>query len=100
MDFEDYLKRAEFISLQDFLKTGGETHLISSPLSYSEQLRETQEKAKAFFEEKFTDIEEYDEITEYFYQLAGVYEEVFFEIGTILGAKIGMQLQKRLQELT
>lgn len=38
-------------------------------------------------------------ITECFYNLAGVYEEVFFEVGTIVGAKIGMQLQKKLQEL-
>ena len=97
--FEDYLQRAEFISLQNFLKTGGEIYIQSPQKTYSEQLKEVHQKAKAFFDQKFTDIDEHDKITECFYNLAGVYEEVFFEVGTIVGAKIGMQLQKKLQEL-
>ena len=99
MKFEDYLQRAEFISLQNFLKTGGEIYIQSPQKTYSEQLKEVHQKAKAFFDQKFTDIDEHDKITECFYNLAGVYEEVFFEVGTIVGAKIGMQLQKKLQEL-
>ena len=99
MKFEDYLQRAEFISLQNFLKTGGETYVSSSQQTYSEQLREVHQKATDFFNEKFKDIDEHDKISECFYDLAGVYEEVFFEIGSIVGAKIGMQLQKKLQEL-
>ena len=59
---------------------------------------QTQE-AKEFFDEKFPELDEHDEIVEYFYDLVSVYEEVFFEIGSIIGAKIGMQLQKRIQEL-
>ena len=99
MKFEDYLQRAEFISLQNFLKTGGETFVKSSQQTYSEQLKEARQKAKDFFDEKFPELDEHDEIVEYFYDLVSVYEEVFFEIGSIIGAKIGMQLQKRIQEL-
>lgn len=99
MKFEDYLQRAEFISLQNFLKTGGETYVNSSHQTYSEQLRETQQKAKEFFDEKFPELDEHDKVVEYFYDLVGIYEDVFFEIGAIVGAKIGMQLQKRIQEL-
>lgn len=100
MNIKDYLQRAEFISLQNFFKYGGETYLESSKKTYSEQLADARKNAKEFFEKRYTDIDEYDEIYGYFDEQVSVYEEVYFEIGLIVCAKIGMQLQKRLEELS
>ena len=99
MKFDDYLQRAELISLQNFLRNGGETCEKSSQKTYSQQLNEARSKANAFFEQNFHDIEEQDKISEYFYEQASVYEEVFFEIGLIVGAKIGFQLKGKFEEL-
>lgn len=100
MNFKDYLQRAEFISLQNFLKHGGETYIPSNDKKYSEQLAEARKKVKNFIEEKFPDMEEYDKVYGYFDEQVCVYEEVFFEIGVIVGTKIGFQLQKRIEELS
>ena len=100
MNFNDYLQRAELISLQSFLKHGGETFIKSSEKSYSEQLAEARKNAKEFFGKKFPNKDEYDEVYGYFDEQASVYEEVFFEIGIIIGAKIGIQLKNRLEELS
>lgn len=100
MNFKDCLQRAEFISLQNFLKHGGETYILSSDKKYSEQLAEARTKAKNFFEEKFPDMEDYDKIYGYFDEQVCVYEKVFFEVGVIVGAKIGFQLGKRMEELS
>lgn len=100
MKFEDYLQRAELISLQNFLRHGGETCEKTSQKTYSQQLQEARSKANTFFQQNFPDIEEQDRISEYFYEQVSVYEEVFFEIGLIVGAKIGFQLKGKFEELT
>ena len=100
MKFEDYLQRAELISLQNFLKYGAESYIKSSEKTYSEQLKEARENAKAFFEEKYPDIDEYDKVYGYFDEQASVYEEVYFEIGLIVGAKIGFQIRGKMDELS
>lgn len=100
MKFEDYLQRAELVSLQNFLKHGGETYTKTSEKTYSEQLCEARKNAKAFFEEKYPDIDEYDRILGYFDEQISVYEEVYFEIGLIVGAKIGFQFRGKFDELS
>lgn len=99
MKFENYLQRAELISLQNFLKYGGETFIPTSGKKYSERLTEARRKAKNFFEEKFSDIDEFDRIYGYFDEQVSEYEEVFFEIGIIVGAKIGFQFREKMEDL-
>ncbi len=99
MKFENYLQRAELISLQNFLKHGGETFIPTSDKKYSERITEARRKAKNFFEEKFPDIDEFDRIYGYFDEQVNEYEEVFFEIGIIVGAKIGFQFREKMEEL-
>ena len=48
MNFKNYLQRAELISLQNFLKYGGETFIPTSNKKYSERLTEARSKAKNF----------------------------------------------------
>lgn len=99
MKFNEYLQRAELISLQNFLKHGGETYIQSSEKTYSEQISDAREKAKNFLQKRFPDIDDYDEIYGYFDEQVSVYEEVYFEVGLIVGAKIGFQLHKKFNEL-
>lgn len=66
MKFENYLQRAELISLQNFLKHGGETFIPTSDKKYSERITQARRKAKNFFEEKFPDIDDFDRIYGYF----------------------------------
>ena len=99
MKFNDYLQRAELVSLQNFIKRGGETFIKSSEESYSQRIDEANRKARNFFNKKFADVAEYDEISGYFDEQISVYEDVFFEIGLIIGAKIGFQLRGKVEEL-
>ena len=55
---------------------------------------------ESFFEERFSDIKELDEIVGYYYKQAIVYRDVYFEIGLITGAKIAFQIHKRMEELS
>ena len=55
---------------------------------------------EAFFEERFSDIKELDEIAGYYYKQAIVYRDVYFEMGLITGAKIAFQIHKRMEELS
>jgi len=67
--------------------------------TYSERLAEARKKATAFFDARYSDIHEYDEISGYFNEQAGVFQDVYFEIGLILGAKIAFQICGRMGEL-
>ncbi len=100
MKFENYLQRAELISLQNFIKFGGETTIQTSNKKYSERLAEARRKSKNFFEEKFPDMDDFDRIYGYFDEQVTEYEEVFFEIGIIVGAKIGFQFREKMEELS
>jgi hypothetical protein len=86
MDFSDMLKRANLNSLQDYFLYGGESTKKPSDKTYSERLKEATKNATAFFKARYPDIAEYDEIAGYFGTQAAVFQEVYFEIGLIVGA--------------
>ena len=48
---------------------------------------------------RYTDLKELDEITGYYDEQVGVYQDVYFEIGLILGAKIAFQIRAKMEEL-
>jgi hypothetical protein len=99
MDFSDLLQRANLNSMEEYLFHGGESVEEPTRKTYSERLAEARKKATAFFQARFPDIEDYDEITGYFHKQAGVFQHVYFEIGLILGAKIAFQICERMGEL-
>ena len=99
MFLKQFLQRAEFCSLQNFLKNGCETWNVPPDKTYLEQLNDARKYVTAFFEEKFPDESDREKALALFDEQTDVYENVFFEMGIIVGAKIGMQLQKRLQEM-
>ncbi len=75
---------------------GSESFEKPSEKTYSERLAEARKKATAFFDARYSDIREYDEISGYFNEQAGVFQDVYFEIGLILGAKIAFQICGRI----
>ena len=99
MKFNDFLQRANLNSLQTFLKYGAEDFKEQCEKTYSERLKEAEKNAMDFFKTRCIDDDELDKITGYFEEQVNVYEEVYFEIGMILGAKIAFQLGERMEEL-
>ena len=101
MDFSEVLKRADLDHLEEFLMHGGEwvKEPSASPQTYANRLRTAQENVSAFFASRYTDLKELDEITGYYDEQVGVYQDVYFEIGLILGAKIAFQIRAKMEEL-
>lgn len=99
MDFSKLYQRANLYALQNYLMYGCECLKDSPVKSYSERLADAQKKVTAFFSARYSDIDEYDEIIGYFYEQMVVVEEVYFEIGFILGAKITAQICQRMKQL-
>jgi len=98
MDFKDLLQRANLNCIENYLLYGEPTFEKQSEKSYSERLKEARKKASAFFKARYSDIDEYDEISGYFYEQVEVYQDVYFEIGLIVGAKIAFQLRGKIEE--
>lgn len=99
MNFSDLLQRANLNCIQTFLVYGGENYEKPSEKTYSERIDEAKKKATAFFRKRYSDIKEYDEISGYFAEQTSVFEEVYFEMGMIVGAKIAFQIHERMKEL-
>lgn len=100
MNFSECLRRADLNSIATFLLHGGEKIEPPSPQTYEERLAAARKKGVAFFRSRYPDSRERDEIAEHFHELATVFEEVYFEIGLLLGWKIGNQLRERMEELS
>lgn len=99
MEFSDILHRANLNSIEDYLIDGSESLLEPSTKKYSERLSEVQKKITAFFQARYSDVNEYDEISGYFNEQTEVFRAVYLEIGLILGAKIAFQIRERMEEL-
>ena len=99
MDFTNLLIRANLSNLEDFLLEGGEYLIEKNHKPYSEMLEEAERDARDFFQVRFPDTDDYDEISGYYNRQTEVYKEAFFEIGLLLGAKIGYQIHSRMSEL-
>lgn len=99
MDFKDLLKRANLSGIENYLMYGGESYETPSDKTYSERLADAHKKAKAFFESRFTDVHEYDEIAGIYNGEVAVVQDVYFEIGLLIGAKIAFQIRGKMEEL-
>ena len=100
MDFSDLLRRANLNAIEDFIIHGGESLEKPSEKTYSQRIADAEKKAKAFFEAKYPDVNEYDEVAGCFNEQAAVFEEVYFEIGLIIGVKIARQIFLRMGEMS
>ena len=99
MDFKDLLRRANLKTIEDFLIYDIDSFETSPKKSYSRRLEEAKQNAINFFNARYKDIKEFDEIVGYFNEQTYVFQEVYFEIGLITGAKIAYQICERIKEL-
>ena len=82
MDFNHSYRRADLNSIEAFLMHGGESFERPSDKS------------------RFTNIDEFDEIAGYFNEQVSVFEDVYLEIGLLLGARIAFQICGKIAELS
>lgn len=99
MNFRDLLKRSNLTSIENYLLYGDENLEKSLGKTYAERLEEARKKATAFFHSRYSDARDYEEIEQCFNEQAEVFLDVYFEIGLLLGAKIGYQIRGRMEEL-
>ena len=101
MKFDGLLRRANLNSLETFLLNGGEALRESDMKTYSERLEKANKRLSVFLTSVCddTNIEEYDKISGEMYEQIAVYEDVYFEVGLIMGAKIAFQIRGKLEEL-
>ncbi len=97
--FSDFLRRANLNALETFIKYGSENFENMSEKPYSQRIKEAQKNFNNFFLSKFSNTSEHDEITKCFYEHVSVYEDVYFEIGLILGIKIAFQICDKMKYL-
>ncbi len=101
MKFDGLLRRANLNSLETFLIHGGENFKEPDIKTYSERLEIANKKLSAFLSSvcDSTNIEEYDKISGDIYEQISVHEDVYFEMGLIMGAKIAFQVRGKMEEL-
>lgn len=99
MYFKNYLERANLSVLQEFFKFGTEGRAENISETYETRIKEARKNALSFFEEKFKSVEEFDYVLASFEKQLQVYEEVYFEIGLLLGAKLGYEICEKMQQL-
>ena len=99
MGIDDMFYRANLSSLAKFLIQGDESNEEAPYRRYSERLMEADHRAAEFLRDRFPVLKEYDEIMAYYYDQTEVIQDVYFEIGLILGAKIALEISKRMEEL-
>lgn len=98
MHLKDLLHRARLDVIETFILSGDEKIEVECEKSYSQQLDAASKKVEAFFESRYNN-DELDEICKYYYEQTAVYQEVYFEIGLIVGAKIAFDLRGKIEEL-
>ncbi len=99
MYFEDYLNRANLSNLQEFIKFGSEGRAENSNETYESRIKTARKNALKFFEENFQSIDEFDYMLNCFETQTEVYKDVYFEIGILLGAKLGYEICEKMQQL-
>ena len=99
MYFKNYLERANLSVLQEFIKFGCEGRAENISETYKSRIKNARKNALRFFEEKFKSIDEFDYVLNCFETQIEVYKDVYFEIGMLLGAKLGYEICEKMEQL-
>ncbi|MBE7030306.1 MAG: hypothetical protein E7409_02630 [Ruminococcaceae bacterium] len=99
MYFKNLSHRASKDSIITFLRENRENFYELPEETYAQRIADARKNAVSFLRERFPDIDEFDQIYGYFDQQTTVFEEVYFEIGLLLGAKIALELKQKSDEL-
>lgn len=96
MRFDEMWRRAEFNSVETFLKYGGESLRPWSEETYTQRLKVADKNILDFLKEN-TDLT--DEHIDFIYEQISIYEDVYFEIGLLLGGKLAFRIGEKIKEL-
>ena len=99
MVFDNLLDRANLNNIEFFLRTGGEVCDAPPEGSHRERLYAAEQKAEKLLRERFTEEQEILEINEIIYDLIIVHQDIYFEIGMLLGMKIAAQINAKMEEM-
>ena len=99
MNFLEMMDRADIANIHSFLTYGSEGFKDETKKSYTQRIAEAQLKISDYLKEKFKDTDELDEITESIFSMTEVYEDVYFEAGLLLGAKLGYEMREKLDKI-
>jgi len=99
MYFKDVLKRANLHAVEFFLRNGGETFAEVPPQSYRERLAAAETAITNFLEARYPDPQTFDRVWQYLGEHLGTMEDVYFEMGMLVGAKLAFQLRGKMDEL-
>ena len=100
MLFENLLKRANLNNLETFLWSGGVCERAQPEESYRDRIRAAEQKMERFLKTHFPDKMEFEAANDIWSEVNGVYMDIYFEVGLLLGAKIALQINSRLEELS
>lgn len=87
--FEDMMSRADISSIGEYILSGGENLQTEEEKSFEERIRSADKEMRRFAESKL-DSKLADEICDE----VGMYSNVYFEVGLLVGAKTALQLEK------
>lgn len=99
MNFREMMDRADIANIQSFLTYGFEGYKDKTEKTYIHRIEEAQSQISDFLKNCFDDISKRDEITELILSMTEVYEDVYFEAGLLLGAKLGYEMREKLEEI-
>ena len=100
MLFENLLNRANLNNLEIFLWSGSVCENAQPEGSYKERIRAAEQKMERFLKTHFPDKMEFEAANDIWSEVNGVYMDIYFEVGLLLGAKIALQINSRLEELS
>ena len=100
MEYSRLLERANLFLLGTYLREGNGASVSPPSGSYRQRIEKADRKMREFFASKFDDPRELDKLNDVFYALTWEYEDVYFEIGLLVGAKIARQIAGKLDELS
>lgn len=99
MEFSKILQRANLNVLEAYIVRELESWEDPPYKPYAERLAEAGRDADAFLKARFPELKDYNEITSFYDRQVSVNQDVYFEIGLIVGGKIAFEISKRMEEL-
>lgn len=100
MLFKNLLNRANLRNLEIFLWAGGVCDNALPEESYAERMKSAEQKMESFLKTHFPDAKEFEAANEIWSEVNGVYMDIYFEVGLLLGARIAMQINRKMEELS
>ena len=99
MDFSKMLHRADLHNMEMHIMGMADSNEDPEYVPYAERLAEADKNADAFFKARFPELKDYDEIMAYYDDQVFINQQIYFEIGLIVGGKMAFEISKRMEEL-